>query len=238
MPFSLAILQSNYLPWKGYFDIIGRVDLFLFYDDRQYTRSDWRNRNRIVTPNGIQWLTIPCQGGRDKLICEVRPADDRWQRQHWNALTRAYGRAEFWKEYAPFFEEFYLGRTWDNLSQLNQFLLRRIAGDFLGFATRFDETRRFPVSGDKRERIMALIGAVGAVEGGVSRYVTGPSAADYLDAREFERMGIELEFMDYSGYPEYRQQHEPFVHEVSIVDLLFREGPRAREFMKSRRDAG
>lgn len=228
MPHSLAILQSNYIPWKGYFDIIASVDRFMFFDDRQFTTADWRNRNQIVTHQGVQWLTVPCGSKRSRLICEVAPSDSKWQKKHWNALTRAYGKAEFFAGYKAFFEEFYLGREWTNLSELNQFLIKQIAGEFLGLTTEFDDSRNHPVEGEKADRIMALIRSVG----GVTEYVSGPSARDYLDPAAFAQEGVQLTWMDYAGYPEYRQQHEPFVHEVTVLDLLFREGPRAREFMK------
>lgn len=222
----VAVVQSNYLPWKGYFDIIGSVDLFVFYDDRQYTKNSWRNRNRIKTAQGLTWLTVPCGSGQDRLICEVELTDPSWQRRHWKTLSQEYGRAEHFERYRPFFEDVYLGVQWTNLSELNQHLITRIATELLELPTSFDDSRAYPLEGRKGERLLELLGRVGA-----SEYLSGPAARDYLDPADFERAGITLTWMDYSGYREHRQFHPPFVHEVSVVDLLFHEGPAAHTFL-------
>ena len=224
----IAILQSNYLPWKGYFDIINSVDLFIFYDDVQYTKNDWRNRNKVKAAGGVNWLTIPCGSDENRLICDVAIKDARWQRDHWKTLQQNYSRTRYFSTYAPFFEDFYLGHTWNNLSELNQYLIRHISAEFLGSRTRFADSRAYGLTQRKGERVVELCRKVGAMA-----YLSGPAAKEYLSQEDFGDSGIKLEWMDYSGYPEYQQLYPPFVHGVSIVDLLFNEGPDAPRYMKS-----
>jgi hypothetical protein len=223
----VAILQSNYLPWKGYFDIVGSVDLFIFHDDLQYTKGDWRNRNKIKTPRGTEWLTIPCGTSEKRLICEVELADHRWQRNHWDLIRASYSCAARFGEYADFFEEIYLGREWTSLSELNQHLITEISTRFLGMTTVFEDSRKYRLTEAKGARVLELLAKAGA---GV--YLSGPAAKAYLDEDSFARQGIELEWMDYSGYPEYPQLFSPFEPAVSIIDLLFNVGDEAPRYMK------
>jgi hypothetical protein len=223
---TVAILQSNYIPWKGYFDIISRVDLFVFADDLQYTKEDWRNRNFIKTENGTKWLTIPCGQRRNRLICEVQPADSGWQQKHWRILLQEYAKAEHFERYRDFLEDFYLNHTWTNLSELNHHLIRHIAGEILGLETRFDDSRRYNITSQRADYVFDLLKAVEA-----THYVSGPSGQNYLHPDRFEQAGIGLTWMDYSGYPEYQQFHPPFIHQVSVLDLLFHEGPHAMDFI-------
>lgn len=224
----VAILQSNYLPWKGYFDIIDKVDLFIFHDDLQYTKGDWRNRNKVVGPHGPVWLTIPCGTSEDRRICEVRLRDPAWQRKHWNLIVQYYQKAPYWHDYHLFFEEVYLGRVWENLSELNQYLIREIATRFLGISTQFDDSRRYGLKEKKAARVVELLQKSGA-----SHYLSGPAAKSYLREEDLLPHGISLEWMDYSFYPEYPQGGLPFAHEVSVIDVLFRVGPAARSFVVS-----
>lgn len=224
----VVILQSNYLPWKGFFDLIRRADLLLFYDDTQYTKNDWRNRNLIKTPRGRAWITIPC-GPRhlDRRIDEVRPVHSRWQRSHWDKLLQNYRDTPYFADYRPFFEDFYLHRTWTNLSELNQYLILHIAREFLGTKTPYQQASEFGVSGTKEQRLVDLLIKVGATS-----YLSGPTGKDFLRPDPFREAGIRMEWMDYSHYRPYRQQFPPFIHEVSIVDLLFNEGPASREYLQ------
>lgn len=217
---TVAVLQSNYLPWKGYFDLIHDVDLFVFYDDVQYTKNDWRNRNRIKTPSGPQWLTVPVGGHIHRLVCEVEIRDRAWPEKHWKTLRQNYGRAPHFATYAGFFEDMLLGRTWDNLSDLNQTLIRGITRDLLGIGTEFADSRAYGTSGRGQDRLLGLLKALGAAV-----YVSGPAARAYIEEPVFARSGIEVRYKSYEGYPQYPQFHPPFVHEVSIVDALFHLGP-------------
>lgn len=223
----VAVLQSNYLPWKGYFDLMRRVDLFVFHDDRQFTKNDWRNRNRIKGPNGVRWLTIPCGTDTHRRICDVRVDRARWQRDHWRLLEEAYARAPYWDATSPQLRRLIVDTEWDFLSELNQTLIQAIARKWLGLATRFDDSRRHVLPEGKNERLIALLRAVGA-----TNYLSGPAARAYIDPEQFARAGIALEFMSYAGYPEYAQLHGPFVHDVSVVDLLFNTGPDAIRYLE------
>ena len=136
----VAVLQSNYIPWKGYFDVIDSVDLFRFYDDLQYTKNDWRNRNKIETSKGPSWLTIPVGTDLHRLICEVELKDPTWQEKHWTAFLHWYSATPHFAQYKKFFKEIYLGHHWNNLSVLNQFLIQSIARDCLGIRTAFADS--------------------------------------------------------------------------------------------------
>jgi len=218
----VAVLQSNYIPWKGYFDIINSVDEFIWYDDVQYTKRDWRNRNRIKTSRGSQWLTIPCRGKGRPLINQVEIDDPSWRQKHWQTLSRAYCRAPYFNDFHDYFEELYLGRRWQLLHEVNRTFVERICQDILGVTTRFVDSARYSLESSKQERMLDLLEQAGA-----DRYLSGPAAKDYLDEGEFLDRGIELVWMDYGGYPVYPQLHGRFEHKVSILDLLFNVGDRA-----------
>jgi hypothetical protein len=215
----VAILQSSYIPWKGYFDLIHRVDNFIFLDDVQMTNRDWRNRNRIKTPQGICWLTIPVGSHKMRLIDQVEISDHAWQKKHFLSLKQHYGRAPFFREYQPWLEEIYLGRIWTRLSSFNQHLIREIACNRLSIATLFSDSRDYPTQGTKTTRLLSLLRQCGA-----THYLSGPGARAYLDESLFRAEGIVLEYMAYQGYPEYTQPHGAFEHHVTILDLLFNAG--------------
>lgn len=224
----VASCQSNYLPWKGYFDMIARADLFIFYDDVQYTRHDWRNRNHIKTHEGLKWLTVPCHGHSDMRICDIQISGNRWQQKHWQTIVYTYKKAPYFEFYREWLKSVFLGRQWDNLSELNQYTTRYITKNILGISTQFDDSRNYPLTGKKLERTLSLADHIENLD----ELILGPAAQNYIDPAEFEKRNIKLTFMDYSGYPAYTQLHKPFVHEVSILDLIFNMGPHAPEYMK------
>ncbi len=224
-----AIVQSNYIPWKGYFDLIAGVDVFVLYDDAQYTRRDWRNRNRIKTAQGAQWLTVPVQvtGKYLQPVREVVISDPGWAETHWRTLVHHYSKAAGFAQLAPALEALYRDvADKPRLSDINHHLLAGI-GKLLGIATPLRWSSELELTGDRSERLLNMCRQLGA-----TTYVSGPMARDYLDERLFQDAGIAVEWADYSGYPEYRQLHPPFDHHVSIVDLLLNEGTKARQFLK------
>jgi hypothetical protein len=229
---TVVILQSNYLPWKGYFDLIHDTDEFIFYDDVQFTKNDWRNRNRIKTPNGAAWITIPVGASNDRLICDVEIRDAGWQSKHWKTIQHNYGKCPHFSRYQAFFEDIYLSRKWSNLSELNQYLIQAISKNFLGITTAFRDSREYQTSGRNLDRILELVTKAGA-----GRYISGPAAKDYIEPSRFSDAGIELVWKDYSGYPEYPQRYPPFEHGVSILDLLFNAGPDAPWYIWGWREA-
>lgn len=227
----VAVIQSSYIPWKGYFDIINDVDEFIFYDDVQFTRQDWRSRNRIKTAQGAQWLSIPTGTALDRRICDVHLDDSRWQSKHWKSIQLAYARAPYFSDYREFFADAYTGRTWTSLSELNQYLIREISLRFLGITTTFSDSRDYDAAGQRQTRLLDLLGKAGA-----KLYVSGPSARDYIDQVAFVQAGIVLVYKDYAGYPEHAQLYPPFRHDVSIIDLLFNLGRQAPQFIWGWRD--
>ena len=225
---TVAINQSNYIPWKGYFDMINVVDLFIFHDDVQYTKQDWRSRNLIKTPNGLTWLTIPCGSDEHRLICEVQLVDPSWQLRHWRIIENNYAQAKCFDDYREFFREIYLGTRWESLSDMNQFIVTKIAKEILQVDTKFDDSRNYHLKSKKAERVKELLSKCHGTE-----YVSGPTAKKYLSEETLAEVGVEITWMDYDLYPEYPQLYPPFQHQVSIIDLLFHVGDRATEYMKS-----
>jgi hypothetical protein len=217
MTMRVVVLQSNYLPWKGYFDLIQNADVFVFYDEVQYTKNDWRNRNRICSKNGVHWLTIPISRDAVKLkISEVCLPEARWQEDHFRTVQQSYKPARFFHQIEPLLHDFYKARRWTRLSELNRHCTESIAR-LLGIATRFLDSKDFNLDGDRVERLVSLLRQIGATE-----YLSGPSARDYLAGSErlFEQAGLRLLFKSYEGYPEYPQLHAPFHHAVTILDVL------------------
>ncbi len=227
----VAIIQSNYIPWKGYFDIINDVDHFIFYDDVQYTKNDWRNRNKIKYPAGTLWLTIPTGTELNRLICEVAIADTHWARKHFKTLKQYYSRSPHFRLYEEWLEYVYMDRECKNLSELNQYMTSYIAKNFLGITTEFADSRKYQAEGKRLGRLIDLLTKVEA-----DLYVSGPAARSYIDSEMFRQAGIELVFKDYSGYAEYPQLYPPFVHDVSVLDLLFNCGPDASYYIWGQRE--
>lgn len=228
----VVILQSNYIPWKGYFDLVNDADEFIFHDDLQYTKNDWRNRNKILTPRGSEWLTIPVGSSEKRLISEVRIADSSWQRKHWQKIRDSYAGAPYFVKYRDFFESFYLGTVWENLSVLNQFLVKHIATDFLGCETSFRESVEFGLTQKKQERVLELLEKTEA-----TTYISGPAAKSYINAADFSRAGFDLVWKDYSGYPPYPQLQPSFEPGVTVLDLLFNVGSDAPWYIWGWRDS-
>lgn len=224
----VAVLQSNYIPWKGYFDIIHDVDEFIFYDEVQFTVRDWRSRNKILTQHGELWLTVPVGADRNRAIVDVQIKDSSWQKKHFATLQMAYRKAPFFHLYEEFLKFVYLEQTWDYLYKLNRFLIEKISQDFLGITTKFSDSRDYPTHGAKHEKLLSLVKAAGA-----DVYISGPAAKDYIIAEDYEREGIKLVWKDYSHYPEYPQRGEKFNHYVSILDLLFNVGKDAPNYIWS-----
>lgn len=224
----VAIVQSNYIPWKGYFDLIGAVDEFILFDSVQYTRRDWRNRNLVKAPQGLRWLTVPVQvkGRYLQKINETRVSGTGWRHKHWAALCQNYRKARFFSAYAERIEALYLGLDETLLSRINHAFIVAVC-EMLGIPTRISWDSDYPLVEGRTERLIALCRAAGA-----GHYLSGPAARSYLDAALFERAGIVLEYMDYSGYPEYPQLFGTFEHRVTVLDLIFNVGPCAPRYMK------
>lgn len=224
----VAILQSNYIPWKGYFDMIAAVDEFILYDDMQYTRRDWRNRNQIKTPQGVQWLTVPVvvKGKYLQTIRETEIDGTGWAQAHWKALLQNYRRAPCFGEIAAWLEPLYLQQHHDHLAPLNRSLLEAVCR-YLGIQTMIRSSWDYELIAGKTDRLVDLCRQAGA-----TNYVSGPAARSYVDESVFKASGIGLTWFDYGGYPAYRQLWGDFTHGVTILDLLFNCGQDARRYMK------
>lgn len=230
----MAILQSNYIPWKGYFDIIAAVDEFILLDNVQYTPRDWRNRNLVKTNAGLRWLTVPVRHGRQSRISEVTIATDQgdWTRKHIGTIQHAYAAAPQDGEVLPWLESLYrAAASIAHLSTLNRGLLTEICA-FLGVKTPITWSTDYLSCDaldalDKNDRLIEICRRAGA-----TTYLSGPAAKAYLDLPPWDGAGIGVEWMDYSDYPEYPQLHGPFEHGVSIVDLLLMQGHEAGAWLK------
>jgi len=223
---TVGVIQSSYIPWKGYFDLISDVDLFVFLDDVQFTKADWRNRNAIKTPSGTRWMTIPVGARQNRLIHEVALPDRHWAMKHWTLLKVNYSGAPFFKQYVPLLDDIYLGEEHSNLSAFNQYVITRIARECLGITTEFVDSRELGAVGHKQDRLLDLLAKARA-----DVYVSGPAARVYIDEDRFEEAGIRLVWKDYGNYPVYQQLHPPFTHHVTILDLLFHVGPAAPDYI-------
>lgn len=225
----VAILQSNYIPWKGYFDLIASVDEFILYDDMQYTRRDWRNRNKVKTINGPQWLTIPVdvKGKYFQAIKDTKITDATWSKKHWNTIKQNYSKTKYFKEYEALFDDLYQNCSEESLSLINYKFIRAI-NVILGIKTKISWSSDYSLVDGKSERLLGLCKDCNATE-----YVSGPAAKDYLDEPLFVKSNIKVSWMDYSGYPVYEQRFPPFEHGVTILDLIFNEGPNASKFLKN-----
>ena len=226
---TVVIYQSQYLPWKGYMDLVNFADEFILFDDVQFTRRDWRNRNKIKTPHGLHWLTIPVKvkGRFHQRIKDTYVKDMEWMDNHWKTIKFAYSKSPYFKKYSDVFEKLYLENSFGRLSDINFSFLKAICKT-LGIKTKLSWSSDYKVIEGKTERLLDLCQKTNATE-----YLTGPAAKDYIDERLFKKAGIKLRYMDYSNYPEYNQLYMPFEHKVSVIDLIFQTGPKAPKYMKS-----
>lgn len=229
-----VVLQPSYLPWRGYFDLIDRADVFVFYDDVQYDKHGWRNRNRIKTAQGPAWITVPVHSrgavetGTPIAAIEVDHRRD-WVRSHLETLRHAYRRQPFYARYAPLLASI-LERRQPLLADLTIELTIALARE-LGSTARFVRSSEMPLQGSKNDRLLDVLGRVGA-----TRYISGPSAREYIAPERFASAGIALEYITYD-YPEYAQAHPPYEPAVSIVDTLFTLGPVTIDNIRARRAA-
>ncbi len=227
---TVAISQSNYIPWKGYFDMINSVDEFIIYDDMQFTKRDWRNRNTIKTPNGLLWLTIPVKvkGKFFQKINETEVDGNSWAEKHWKTIQMNYAKTPYFKLFENKFQKtFEIAATKTFLSDVNFLFLTNLC-EILGILTPLRFSSELVLKEGKTERLLDLCKQVGA-----TRYVSGPAAKSYIDADMFSEEKIELFWMNYTGYPEYRQSYGAFEHSVSVLDVIFNLGDEARTVLKS-----
>lgn len=224
----IAILQSNYIPWKGYFDMIAAVDEFILYDDMQYTRRDWRNRNQIKTPQGLQWISVPVKvkGKYHQTIRETEIDGTDWAEAHWKTIVQNYRKAPHFDEIAALLEPLYRHNQYSHLSVLNRKFIEVVCA-YLGIHTKISNSWDYHLIEGKTERLVDLCAQAGGTE-----YISGPSAKDYIEEHCFIEKNIRLSWFEYAGYPAYPQLWGEFAHGVSILDLLFNCGKESYQYMK------
>ncbi len=228
-----VILQPSYIPWRGYFHQIKKADLFIFYDDVQYDKHGWRNRNRIKTQQGCQWVTIPVysKGVVEKglPINQVKINwSENWNDKHWRSIQQAYSKAPYFEQYVSLLEPFFQQRP-EFLADFTIDLTIAIARQLGIQHTRFIRSSTLQAVGTRTDRLIAVLTSVGA-----THYISGPSARDYIEEDKFKSAGISLEYMQYN-YPEYPQLYPPYDPFVSIIDLLFMTGPEAPDYLDNSR---
>jgi len=227
-----AILQPSYIPWRGFFHQIQKSDVFVFYDDVKFDKHGWRNRNRIKTSHGVQWLTIPVHShaletGQTPIneveICR----NEDWSRRHWLTLQQQCGKAPHFKRYRDLLEQCY-ARGDTRLADFTIELTMALARELGLCHPQFIRSSTLGITGAGTGRLLDILARLKA-----THYISGPSARGYLDLDKFAAAGITLEFMTYD-YPEYPQLYPPYDPQVSILDLLFMTGPDAPRFIWDR----
>jgi hypothetical protein len=225
----VAIVQPNYIPWKGYFDIINQVDEFIIFDEVQYTPKDWRNRNQIKTQQGLLWLTIPVRvSHQQQRINETMAESNIWRKKHWKSVVVNYKKAPFFEEVASFLEPLYVNSKEVRLLQIDIDFLETIC-KYLNISTPLILSSSIPqTTAERLERIEEIL-----IHRQTQVFLNGPKARSFMSEDAFVARRIQIEWMDYNGYPEYPQFFPPFEHGVSILDLLFHCGKQSTQFMKS-----
>ena len=219
---TIGILQPSYLPWLGYFEQIFRADVFVLYDDVQFEKGSWRNRNRIKTPQGAQWLTVPVltKGREFPPINEVRVNNtEPWQKKHLRGLAQYYSKAPHYAEYAPKLARI-IDQPWEKLCDLNIALIRHLSA-VLGITTPMLLASELGIPGSGAARLVDILTQLGGTV-----FYEGAAGRDYIDESLFSSRGMRVEFQDYA-HPEYTQLHGGFIPFLSVVDLLFNHGPNS-----------
>tara|TARA_Y100000356_G_C11208784_1_gene262117 strand:- start:307 stop:990 length:684 start_codon:yes stop_codon:yes gene_type:complete len=222
----VIITQSNYIPWKGYFSAMREATHLVLYDDMQYTKRDWRNRNKLITPQGPKWLSIPIdvKGKYYQKINEAQVSDNEWGIKHWNFIKNNYSKSPYFKEYEQHFVDLYLNPNSTYLSDINFEFIKKII-TLLEIDIEIIFSHQFNLKGDKTEKLVNI-----CLELEAKKYFTGPAAKNYMDEHLFTNNNIEIEYYNFSGYPEYQQQWGGFSHAVSILDMFFNLGPKTIKY--------
>ena len=217
-----AIIQSSFIPWKGYFDIIHTVDTFIFLEDVQYTKRDWRNRNKLKSPNGEIWISVPViVASPEQKIFETKiDYSTEWVEKIKKTIHHNYAASKFYSQYKDQILSLF-DKKFETISEFNINATKKISS-ILGIKTKFINSLELATSGKKDDRLIEICKKIGA-----DSYLSGPSAKDYISNTKFESARIELLYVDYLGYPEYSQLWGNFTHYVSIIDLIFNCGPEA-----------
>jgi hypothetical protein len=217
----VAISQSNYVPWRGYFDLINSVDEFIFFDEVQYTRRDWRNRNKILINNKPTWLTIPLEnkGNYLEIISNMKAFDGNWKSRHIEIIKKNYAKTKYFQDIFALLDKLYKEINSLYLSDINQFLIKEICV-LLNIKTKFKKSSEFKIftsrNYDATERLVDL-----CYQTGCTTYISGPSAKEYLRTEDFKKKDINVLWFDYKESKIYDQSQKNFIKDLSILDCLF-----------------
>ncbi len=223
---TIGILQPGYLPWLGFFEQLDRADLFVIYDDVQYDKNGWRNRNRIKTSQGIQWLTVPVIIGTSRMINDIL-IDNRqkWQKKHLKSIEQNYRKSPYFEKYFHIFEEGFLSK-WERLIDCDTFFIEKLK-EALGINTPIIFSSDLKSKGKSVDRLVKIL-----IELGGNAFYEGIAGKDYIDEKFFNEAGIKLIYQDYN-HPEYNQMYGQFVPYLSVVDLIFNEGDESLKIIRS-----
>ena len=223
-----TIHQPQYLPWFGYFEKIAKGDVFILLDDVQFKKNEWQNRNKIRTPQGWQWLTVPVLHSFGQKICEVTINNQvKWRENHLKTIYLNYKKAPFFEKYIHVFEEIY-NRPWKNISEINICFIKKLI-HLLGISTKIVKSSEFNIATEKTQRLIDLCQIVGA-----DTYLSGKSGPDYMDIDQFSQNNIKLCFQDYV-HPKYEQlwlnKDKGFMSHLAVIDLLFNKGEESLDVL-------
>ena len=226
----IAISQSNYLPWKGYFDLIQSVDEFVFFDEVQFTRRDWRNRNVIRNLNKKNWITVPVKnkGNYKEIISNIEVYNNNWKNSHLDLIKQCYSKSEHFEEIYNFFSGCYSNIDTDKLSEINKSIIIKIC-NFLNLNTPFVDSKNIDKTKNKisaSERLLEI-----CISRKANIYVSGSAAKNYLDEKLFNKNGVEVNWFDYGNSKVYKQPFKDFYENLSIVDCLMNCGKDKDKFL-------
>lgn len=217
-----VVLQSNYIPWRGYFQLIASADTCFFYDDVQYTKNDWRNRNRILGPLGSEWITIPVGANINRKIEEVLLPNNDWREKHHKRILANYKKAKGLETLIPLLDKLYLTDQSKTLSDYNQKGIEEISRNYLNLNPKFSNSTMYNLSGSGAARLQDLL-----IQSRTTEYITGPAGLNYLSPLWFEENEIKLTVFDYGNFPIYKQLFDYDEPNLSIIDLLANVGNNA-----------
>ncbi|MDC0189695.1 WbqC family protein [Rhodospirillales bacterium] len=224
----LTAHQPVYLPWLGLFHKIALSDLFISFNQVQYQDEDWNNRNKILTPEGPLWLTVPAlnKGRLDRKFTDIEISNTLpWRRKHWNTLRMNYGKTPYFSQYADYFEDIYR-RDWNTLAELNESMLSWFL-EILGIETPIRRADEFDFKGSKGDLVLDM-----CIQMNADAFIFGAQGEKYADLNAFEKRHIYVVFQEYN-HPVYPQLDDRFVSHLSIVDLLFRCGDSSLDIIMS-----
>jgi hypothetical protein len=218
---TIAIMQPTYLPWIGYFDMIDQSDHFVFLDSVQFNKRSWQQRNRVKSPEGVSWLTVPVltKGRRHQHINEVEITNNKsFQETHIKTITHLYSKAPFFAQYIEDFSSI-LHKSHQFLADLNIELIGWLCTK-LGIEIEMSRSSLLGVDGKRTELLVNICKALSA-----DHYISAEGSREYIEESNlFSQSDIRLTYHSYD-HPKYQQRFGEFVPYLSIVDLLFNEGP-------------